>query len=218
MWTFTAEASRQYQGRYRALLRGYVSSGTTGDVQVRLCLGYQGPITSVTYWRSEIADAPASGISWIDLGVIELWGMPFGRGQTGSGYYSGIIIEAACNVAAARNLYLYDLFLLPYDEWAADWSQPRMGWTMAIMNSLSGQIDSLTTPLESKGYLAYGAEDRFFLPSVLVTTGPAILPARKRLRLHWAFNETVPSGYAYQMLNAVKVQHNARYSGFRGRR
>ena len=109
-WTLDNSIACQYHGVFRAFMRGYQSSGSAGDIKIKLRYYY----TSTTHY-TETNPVPFRYLidgEYIDLGRIEL----------PPSNYSHDIIEDQIGIGlqlygnTTSDCYLYDLILIPIDE------------------------------------------------------------------------------------------------------
>ena len=109
----TAASSADFEGTYHAYLRCKQVTGSAGDVKVRLGvavtngIGFSTPTVPLTVVNA--------GIELVSLGKIKILAPRIILGtESSNGFYFQIDAQAA---SATPDLYLYDLILIPVDEW-----------------------------------------------------------------------------------------------------
>jgi len=136
-------AIAEYVGEYHCFMRYKVSAGANGDMRARLriSMGLYAAETVTTETKDLVVE---SNYTAIDFGRIII--PPGGIPSTESFYELAIFVDMENTVAAARTALIYDIILLPVDEWFGDIQQPVIAgaglaaplseyWVLAI-NSL----------------------------------------------------------------------------------
>ena len=107
---FSLNPAAPWLGRYHVFIRAMQTAGAVGDLQLRVRANYMNSQIDVTPWVSfsslSITDA------WLDMGELSL--TPRIWGNT-----TGIALNIDVRTAVVRTLTLYDMVLLPVDEWVA---------------------------------------------------------------------------------------------------
>ncbi len=132
--------AREYAGAYHAFLRCGQSLGSPGDVGIRLQVttGSGGVVyTSVTKYLYSLNDWQV-----VDLGRVEI---PASDIMLSSevGDVTTLAIQASA-ASGTPNLYLFDLVLIPVDEWAGDFLDSAFNQESYIENGRLLEVDSLT--------------------------------------------------------------------------
>jgi hypothetical protein len=174
--------ARDYYGDFRAFLRGIVTPGDADDWRFRLALGV-GSGGMVTYTK-EVYGKPAQ----VDFRLFDMGSLHIPSATLAANHVSdelSITVEGyatATNVAAK----LYDLILLPVDEWAGDFVHSnRTDSTLpsGVVGNNVLDIDSITnsrTPLNAYNRLGSGLIKAIYQP---IANGEAILQVGQRQRL-----------------------------------
>jgi hypothetical protein len=121
-WAIDTSIANEYSGRYRTYLRVDRDSAIT-DCTVKLSTGNYDPVSYlISYnFESEIKTVLSGQPNYlIDFGVIDLPG--FGALRDSDNIATIVIRLDFANTTANPNLYIYDLILVPVDEWAGEFS------------------------------------------------------------------------------------------------
>lgn len=143
---FPSTAALQYYGRFHAFLRVQQSGGTAGDFEIQLrASAFKQSSNLYTQTPTRPTRLVGFGPHVIDLGRITL--PPGGAQQSETFETIFITIRSACIEAGGGALYLYDLVLMPVDEWAIDVEEDAI---IADTNTLHAEnymdIDSASNP------------------------------------------------------------------------
>jgi len=217
-----------YRGRYRAFLRYIRTAGADADIRVRLrvtALDYWGPYGDV--WASEERDlaVAANEVLTHDFGLVDI--PPAGiQAVSGTAGWPQIDIDMQNLVAAARQIDLIDLVLMPADEWLIE--------TSAQISSLASYVSPLNwgdrlevnSLLPKYSLLAQKVFDPLDWQSaqwVTYHTGRAQLHPRTRQRIWWFMfradaSINLPYRAEHEMAISVKGEMAQRYFAVRGAR
>jgi hypothetical protein len=115
--------SAEYHGRFHAYLRGKQVGGAVGDVLVRLRVGTGTVIVGDT---SSIHDGSETAFHHLyDWDVLDL-GSVFLRATLGAtDYFQSLNLQIWARGNTTTQVNLYDLILIPADEWIGDMSDPQ---------------------------------------------------------------------------------------------
>jgi hypothetical protein len=120
--TIDGSIAGDFIGRYRCYVRVDMDGAVT-DCTMTLNIGLRdiGGITIVDYFESETITVPSDDAGLlIDFGVIDIPGMGVVRDNE---VFSDFVLTLnLANTTAAPQLYLYDLILIPIDEWAGEFN------------------------------------------------------------------------------------------------
>jgi hypothetical protein len=218
--------ARDYYGQFHAFLRVQRTAGavTDFDVQLQIETGTGGvqsttdslQVQSTTAW--ELLDfgqvrIPASGL----------------LSSTDLGDNTRIIVQASA-ASGTPNLEIYDLVLIPVDEWAGDFSD-----SVNSNDSIIGRddsypkmldVDSLTQFKNRLSALIRTADSNEFVVAVYpdVSNGAAALQANARQRLWFLSAQTSATGTSFDWISkpwtahSLQVCKNQRYFSMRGNR
>ncbi len=206
----------QFNGTFRAYARVYLNSAVTDcSINLRVQFNYNSP--NAYYWRSPDF-YPANNVDFlvIDFGQIQIPGTAVKPGEVNQTDLTLTILNGTGN----PNLYVYDLILIPVDEWGIDAFNP--GHSVMPAGTLL-DIDSLTSPRRQVYadvlYASTSLKDSDYVP---VSGGPAILQPNLDQKLYCFFQSWVAASSVWQaypnLLGSLLVYRNQRYLGWRGAR
>jgi hypothetical protein len=214
-WRFNSLYTEQYYGTYRVYVRCFLNSAVT-DCYVNLRLQFDAANFPNTYYYRSPNIYPTNSLDFhvLDLGMVQIPGDTVKPGQTQGLDLSLFIV----NGTGAPDLYIYDLAIIPVDEWSLDTFDPDYN---QLYNGYSLDMDSVTSPRR-----------RIYSDAMLgtlkiqnwnaITNGPAILQPNVDQKLHaflmqWAAGSS--SWYSYPHLaGTIQAYRNQRYLGARGAR
>lgn len=189
--TLSPSVARDCYGVFHAFLRAYQSNrnATMGEVKVRLQVRL-GSLTLTTAEKSfpnlndwqlidfgQIALPSASTLSQFDLGETTLLSI---QGWAG---VSGLVV------------YLYDLILIPTDEWSGDFVDRGLSQDSTVQNGCLLDIDSLGFPkVEIRALSRSHLSD--FVRAVYepIVNGPAVLQPNSNQRLYFLSARGIVTG------------------------
>lgn len=227
--SFDAGVSRYYYGKFHAYLRVYRDAGVSSDFAVRLqIVSGSGGITHTTESR-QVQSTVAFEV--LDFGKAQL--PVSGAMQPDElGDVTQIMIQVS-TASATPNLDMFDLILMPTNEWAGDFVD-RANETDSDLGRSTGQdrfldIDSLTNFHRAIRAMIkhYRSVDGKHVVSNWQpnANGPAILQANVSYQTLWFLTmEAVTTGAnpvwlsGPEVVNSVQVFCNPRYLSMRGDR
>lgn len=219
--------AQQYFGRYRVFMRYAQSGGAIGDILARLSVSAGGDTTEPLSWLSDIKSTETMNAFGIfDFGLMTIPGATIPRNNVGCPFYFGVELE--CTTVVATELRLYDLILIPVDEWAADCTS-RITPTAPITSFLNLSkvnyldLDSVTYPKNT--LQCWGRriiDDAIVTALIPVTSGEARFRENADQRLWFFFQKTIlptaprvaPPGVAAY----IQIYRSQRYLTMRGNR
>lgn len=208
--SFTPSILQHYYGKYRLFLRA--RSGSTGNpalitARIRATIG-------ATVFTSETLPMPAlSTLGLIDFGVVNIANPIYSAIFPASSLVFYVDLANADSSAPKPTVNLYDLILIPVDEWAAD-VQNQAG----IANGAVFELDSLTYPKVSLISVSKSLSGYVNTALIPIAHGSFRLPANRQLRMWFvssAYNLLTPN---IEITQAVELQAQQRYLGMRGDR
>lgn len=218
--------ARDFYGTFHAYLRAKRTAGVSTDLTVRLQVATgSGGITFTTV-SQQLQTTTAFEV--LDFGEITL---PVSSSFKSSDLADTTEIRIQASAASGTpDLYLYDLILIPVDEWAVDAvdmaneSDSDVGRSNYIAKLLD--IDSVTDPRIDIKTLVKTADASEFITAEYnpICGGPAILQANVDQQLWFFAMMTSATGAAYSWLAPPEIAHsiqlwtNPRYLGMRGSR
>ena len=213
-----------YKGRYRVFLRGKQTAGVAGEVTVQIITrisGFSGPDIA----SSDILTfSNTSDDQFLDFGTFDVPGVPISDYLADSSDMSFVVLASLENWTAA--LEIYDLVIIPVDEWVGDFTDTRdtTGGVSTLDQQTTMEVDSVTYPKVAIYNVltnnATNAVEGFFNT---VSGGHAILQANADQKL-WAFSARRASVGSTDWRSEIEVAHSVqvfkadRYLGLRGSR
>jgi hypothetical protein len=227
---FSSQLSTQYYGRYHAFLRAQQASGVSGDIEARLELHTGGSFLGQPAFASDWAIAPITGdIVSIDFGRFLIPGT--------STVNVTEPVEDMYIVVAIRNsnpayppIYIYDLILMPADEFIIESTDP-FGYANGDgrPTSAGNEIDDLLS-IDSISYPKKTIRTQVESDSLSevrtiyrpVSSGPIGIQANADQRL-WFYADRIDSVRGewiqkFEIAHAVEIYKNQRYFSMRGAR
>jgi len=104
--TYTIPSYLSWKGKYRIFLRGIINTGPASEITARVVV--EDSSNNVLHTGQNVTFQTTSDYETLDLGIVSIYE-----------YDTKIIIQLSAD-SAAPDVYLYDLFLMPADEWLAD--------------------------------------------------------------------------------------------------
>lgn len=215
-WQINYPYSAQYRGRYRVFLRYAQDGGADGDFNVRL--GY---VFGSSFERfTELVTVPkpnaAASISILELGQVVFPGIL--NEDVGTIYLD--LQFASLATSSWGDVYIYDLILLPYDEWTGSFYGYDAVYQFEVL-----KIDPISIPKEKTLAVKVDAEDNYKLLNVwsAVENNIPSVPPNKAMRV-WILTDRGNTGTtAYTRTDfhagmSVAVNKVQRYSSMRGGR
>jgi len=215
-WTIDADYAQQYWGRYHAYLRGYQVTGASGDVTMRLSVIQRTILGNVVHTSNEVEwDSPGPTTytqEFIDFGIVTLPGGDILPDET-----FPIILSVEIFGDGIADTEIYDLILIPVDEWAASLD---LNDNLPDRNeTYKGGVFVLdgTYPKMTKRGLAVEYTTNSALESApMITAQPPLAQANARQRL-WFFYTYFSRSYPY-VVTTVRMNDMNRYWSMRGNR
>lgn len=209
--------ARDYYGTYRAFVRGYRYGAGTSYWQVRLRTSF-GSGGSISDSRA----VQVSGGDWelIDLGQITV---PTTQVSPLAGNLGDLLKLTVQGYAPAASLQmdLYDLILIPTDEWAVDARTPTPSGSInptKVIGDSFLDLDSITNPKTLITATNRNASDLIVSRYQAIANGPAILQTRRQQRL-WFVTSSFYNGWWRsfpEIVGSVQVFKQQRYLAYRG--
>jgi hypothetical protein len=216
-FSLASTVGRDYYGTYRAFVRGYKPGATANQWQVRVRVTFGsggGSADSKIVFPTPVADWEV----W-DIGQVSVPTTLVAQQGNNIGDVLTISIQGKCTTLSA-DLTLYDLILIPVDEWVADAYPPKIAVSMTsqIKSTNMIDLDSISNPKSLLSALNRNEANLIVARYQARNNGPAILQAGQQQRL-W-FLEMATTGtywYGYPALaGTVQVFRQQRYLGLRG--
>lgn len=219
---FASDLMEEYHGTYHVFLRAEQETGTTvGQIEVRLEYGFPGGREIQTPYQ---AFEYVGVRQYLDFGRVTIPSAQIAPGETSASCYIQVYVSYS---ASGVDLYLYDLILMPADEWLgafdiATSERFRVGEVGYFGSRRYLDIDSIAYPRRFLRALVYN-EAGIIYNYRCIANGPAILQSNVAQRL-WFFTTRHTSDSTSQVASdweesgRVQAFRQQRYFGMRGGR
>lgn len=229
VWSVHGDLSEQYQGTFRMFVRAELWPYVYAGVRCRgRALFYDHwADTEVQFWEGSPRYVYHGGASdraiLLELGKVSVPERP-------AGGYDELIFEVSFTSEGPNytGVRVYDLVLLPVDEWSGEFSTPVGGPTITAETGrrVTLVVDSATDPARDVVARLEDESGRVLCPVECITSGPCTLQPRRAQRLHFLAArqltgniESVPVYRSNQhLLASVTMEIVERYSTMRGNR
>lgn len=217
-FTFSNILADDFYGTYHAFLRADQDGGAVGDIGYRLKVFYGN--TDVIIGSDIAYFTTLNRWQVLDLGTFTYPGMPIDTDDVSES--SGLIIQRYAT-STTPTAELYDLIIIPTDEWAGDFSPKSEETEDSIQLTNYLDVDSLK-PRHNIRALVRDEDNDFVLTRwTTIANGPATLQPNADQRLWFFTMELASDGSSelrappYQGLS-VQMFRNQRYFSYRGDR
>lgn len=211
--------ARDFYGQFRLFVRVKRTGGTsiTWRLRGKTIFGSGGgSVTSKTAYVTTTDDWEV-----VDLGLIAIPSAQLSQFQNNLGDQVSLSVQGYATSTGVA-LALYDLILIPVDEWAIDSQLPELalGTNAEVVNGNYLDIDSISN-LRASPVMGLNRTNSDLVRSIYqtITNGPAILQAEARQRL-WFLVMKFNSGPYWKatphIAGSVQVFKQQRYLGLRG--
>lgn len=206
-----------FSGVFHMYLRAAQTGGTAGDIRARVVtrLGHiASPVRYTSPWDdTKILNLPAI----LDMGHVRI--PPAGVLSSDTSQTIYFMIEIADTVGAGT-LTMFDLILLPVDEWAGEFPRPgTTGWDLDYRVYLD--VNSLTPKFDLHAPVRWLADDELISVHQTIAVGPAMLQANAKQRL-WFLASDAYGGedrwLAIETVHSTQTTSNDQYLSMRGNR
>jgi hypothetical protein len=229
--TVTGTYSNQYYGQYNVFLRCYQVDGSAGDVSVKLTSGFKvGTLLTTLSETDTLVTGNTNDFQLINFGQISLPGGPV---TTRSDEIPLNLLLTVTFSGTVTEFYVYDLILIPVDEWSGVFHLVYDGSSAPGMLAQNGDgqyldVDSISIPKQTLSSMIRTTEasqendvDGYFTPFAV---SQALLQANKDQRM-WVLTETRNSASdpddltaGQYMAHSIQEFVNQRYFTMRGDR
>lgn len=227
--TIDRDLTPQFNGKYHAFLRGTLGTGPADDIKIRMSIcGSDNtgvPTVGNPMWTSDLMPVATSYTQYIlDVGEITL--PPFyGTKRTDFVNDLHFVFYGTNLSGAARAFKLYDLILIPVDEWACDVWQNLIAATPKdwIGENDYIDLDGFSYPKYEFRALSRDSSDNVKAHWVQVANERPMLHPNKRQRL-WFFAMSLSAGLGLPNISYCEQTHKVRlfseerYFSLRGKR
>ena len=217
-----------YYGKYHAYIRGEQLNGAVGDIQIRLRSLLGTGVFGIG--ASQVTDPPAifgvigigNNPSILDLGTISI--PPLETGSPQFDYRVALFVEVLGDAAA--DCYLYDLILIPVDEWAGDFIDPSRSEILGSRSDYGSflSLDSVSVPKQNlvPNVIDYSTNE---IGNIFEShcVPPMVLQHDSRQRYWFLQIEDLMPSLSYnlslhEIASIVQVEYTGRYLSMRGNR
>lgn len=184
----------QFYGTYRCFVRCYMPTGTIGDIGIRLQISSgSGGITLTTDTRY-----PATNLDFevLDFGQVTL---PASGVFKSDDIADTTEIRIQCSsVSGTPTVGIYDIILIPTDEWVGDFvdraneDDSDVGFSNSVPKYLD--VDSATDPRNPVKALVRRVDNSYITSKYRAISNKAILQANSQQRLWFFFMQTSATG------------------------
>jgi hypothetical protein len=215
-WQIATSIARDYYGSYRAFVRVHRTNGDADDVRFRLKLVF-GSGGGATFSRDAYVLSTTDG-ELVELGRIDVPNTSVAGLAENLGDELRLVLQVY-HTAGSITTRVYDLILVPVDEWAVDTTIPALNTTDA--SEVNGEsyldIDSVSSPKEPLVAYNRTLAGLIKVRYQAIAGGPAMLQAGARQRL-WFLAALYNGQWASypEMVGAVQIEGVQRYLGLRG--
>jgi hypothetical protein len=208
--------ARDYYGHYRVFVRCFYNnaSAKAWNLRIQLLFGSGGSQSlSQTAYPTTLSDWET-----VDLGHIAIPTTQIAYQAGNLGDELKLVVQGLCN-ATSKPLTLYDLVLIPIDEWAVDAIVPDLASVGApeVVTNNYVDIDSISNPKVAIAALNRNPAGQIISRYQTVNNGPVILQKNRDQRI-WFLNlayEDYWKSYP-ETIGSVQVYKQQQYLGFRG--
>lgn len=219
-FSLAATIATQYYGTFRVFLRARQSGGTAGQMQLRLRTSTGSGGVSITTDAQVFANTNDHQI--IDFGQLTI---PLSAYLKATELGDTLTLAIQGNTSSATpDANLYDLVLIPVDEWAADLTDGENSAASALSSGFYLDVDSVSFPKRQLRN-AVKATGTNYTKAIWqqIANGPAILQANARQRLWLLSLRTASAGSSDwrsepDVVHRVQMWSAERYRWARGSR
>ena len=141
-WSMDSTIMPDFWGTYHAFVRGKQHTGASGDVLIQIITQSVFGAATTTLWSSALVPLQTTS-DWelVDMGRVTL--PPIGLAHPTFDIFN-LLIEVTDAVTGTTDVTLYDLVLLPIDEWAGSFSNEATN--AEVDEGLFLDVDSVSDP------------------------------------------------------------------------
>lgn len=208
--------ARDYYGTYHAFVRVYKYGATANAWQIRIRTSFG---TGGSKKDSKAA-FPVQAGEWeaLDLGEVTIPTAQVSRLGNNLGDLLNLTVQGYCTVTGS-GIVLYDVVLIPVDEWAVDSVSPEPS-TSDVAKVKGGSvldIDSITNPKASLITTNRTSSDLIVARYQAINNGPAMLQVGVKQRM-WFLAMSYENFWraSPEVTGSVQIFKQQRYLGYRG--
>ncbi len=220
--TFANVAGATYAGSFHAFLRYQVTSGSDGDIRLFTHLE-----NNVGQWTTQTEEVDLlAGTDWniVPLGLLRFPAFPVIQPELIHTWSFHVSMQNT--VAVARTVYLFDLILIPADEWLGDFQENITPSSVAgrpLSTHYYLDVDPLSLPKRLTSWVIFSSTSSVEGLFVPYTAASPILQANTDQRLYFFMSRnpsltTIPRVSEPFLAMRVWCNHTDRYQSMRGAR
>lgn len=209
--------ARDYYGTYHAFVRVYKYGTGTNNWQIRLRTSFGTGGSK----KDSRAAFPILAAEWeaLDLGEVTIPTAQISRLGNSLGDQLKLTVQGYCTTTGS-GIVLYDVVLIPVDEWAADSlsPEPAISDVAKIKGGAILDVDSITNPKASLIATNRTGGDLIVARYQAINNGPAMLQVGVKQRF-WFLAMSYENFWraSPEVTGSVQVFKQQRYLGFRGK-
>lgn len=216
VFSISNTVARDYYGTYRAFVRCYKYGSGTNNWQLRLQTSF-GTGGNVTLSK---AIFPGTGNDWevLDFGQITIPTTQVAFLSSNLGDALSLSVQGYCT-ATGIGLSLYDLILIPCDEWGIDSRSPNPSSSNVakVKGDSYLDVDSITSPKTLITSINRNGSDQIVSRYQAITNGPAMLQTKRQQRLWFLIMSYEGYWRAYpEIAGSVQAYKQQKYLYARG--
>lgn len=217
-WYISGGIAKEFLGTYHAYLRVKQTTAATGTVKVKLRtkVGYS------NIYTDPVAIVTGEIMSYLDMGQLTI---PFADVMLSDDSMSGAIyIAVYASIETTEDFYIYDLILIPADEWSGSCTAYDEYGNSILYYGTGLDVDAIRNPKKLRSALydtdpIHGSKSTTFYRGEIqhIYSGDPIFQANADQRL-WFFSVYSYGGSASYIENcgAIRTERSARYLLMRG--
>lgn len=214
--TISNTIARDYHGYYRVFIRCFYNNALAQvwNLRLQLLFGSGGSkVTTKTVYPTTLSDWEV-----LDFGQISIFTRQIACQAGSLSDQLKLVVQGYCT-STSKPLTLYDIVLIPIDEWAVDTRIPDLvtSGSPQIPNHSFMDIDSITNPKIAISAMNRNSAGLIVSRYQTINNGQMILQKNRDQRL-WFLNMDYANywrGYP-ELLGSVQVFKQQQYLGFRG--
>lgn len=216
-WHISADIAPEYLGTYHAYLRVKQTTAATGTVKLKLRtkVGYS------NIYTDPVAITTGEIITYLDMGQLTI---PFAETIIPSDTFDGsVYIALYASIENTEQFYVYDLILIPADEWAASCTAYDEYGNSLYYYGSGVDVDAIRNPKKTRSSLnnIYNEAQKsgyFYSGEVKhIFSNDPIFQANSDQRLWFFAIYTYGSSASYiENCGAIRTERSARYLLARG--
>lgn len=219
-WIIYSTTCSEYYGSFRALMRGAAYGGSNYNLRLLIQSGSGGITrTNPSRFPGEISVGRENYVT--DFGKVSIPNMGYLNSTDDTGYIT-ITVQGYTEAAGSggiTSLDIYDLILMPIDEWAGEFINRAID-SFSTGNALAThylQVGSVTNPRQSIKCMVKNTSLDDSISSIWqpITNGPMVAQAGGKQML-WFFAYETENAAPPEITHSISATRAQRYLGMRG--